>query len=260
MSTNIPKFKTFFLFVSSLLFVSCVCHAASTKTSASAFSGKPAQQQVFTYLKEKTGTVATIPAYPQQSVIAWTVQRHREEKANAEARYTLVAEDLLIARKLLNSKDIRRQRQGLRLTHYTSVFVFNKLGDKWLYARIFEGFLLPHLSVAHVEQWQDLSQQRLAEGGASAFEQAGEKENQVKALRLLLRLQPEQNTQDWARGELAQVLASLNRYAEAISELKAIKSPNMNNIKKLIPRYEQRLRELQSQRQKSTKQAEPKKG
>lgn len=218
---------------------------------ASAFSNEPAQGQTFDYLKEKSGIMPAMPQYPQHSVIAWVAERHRQEHKDNKSKYAIAGEDLLIVRKLLSDKSPQRQRQGMRLAQYTGVFIFNKLRDKWLYARVYEGFLLPHLSVAYAERWQDLSRQRIAESAASAFEQADEKENQIKALRLLLELQTEQNTQDWTRGELSQVLASQGRYEEAIAQLKAIQSAGMSNVKKLMPQYEKLLQE-QEQRKKSS--------
>lgn len=210
-------------------------------------------QEMFGYLEGKTGNVATLPKYSEKDLMAWSLKRYRDSATNQDQKvlYSFVAEDLLIAQKLLKQDNLQRQRQGMRLAQRTNAFVFSTLKDKWLYARVYEQLLLPNLKVAYKERWQDLSQQRIVESAVGAFAQTGERDKQIAVLQLLLEPGTNQNTMDWARGQLAQVLASQKRYKEAITHLQAIESPNMSNVKKLIPQYEKQLQKQDEQQQKN---------
>lgn len=243
-----------FLFVGSFAMEVSAAPSDTTKSTAQPptnvqlkSKSEQTQEELFDYLDKKVKSSLTSPEYPQDGLITWALKRHNESGKDAQAQYKVAGEELRIVQSLLGEKGKQRQRQGLRLAQYTNSFVFDKLKDKWLYARVYEAFFLPHLDVAYQERWQDLSKQRIMEGAAGAFGLTGEKDKQIAALNLLLDLDAEQNTLDWAHGTLAQVLASQGKYEEAIAHLQLIESSSMSSVKNLIPRYQELLQKKKSE-------------
>lgn len=214
---------------------------------------------VFQYLKTKTNEDVAMPLFPANSVSNWSWQRYKLVRDNPTKLYKWANENLLVAQKLLSSSKVVEKRQGLLLARDTNTSIAVKLKDKWLYARVFDFFLLPHIAVADDKVWGNLSRQRIIEGACAAYEATQELEKQIEVLRWLIDLaqnddeEDSQNTVDWARGQLAQALALQKKYSEAIVELKAIRSDEMSEIKNLIPVYEKKLQEEKIENQEEKK-------
>lgn len=200
------------------------------------------QEQALAYIDQHSKRKTSGLPKSDNSLVAWFSKRY-EVSATKESLYALAGDGLRVARALLLHKNQYRRRQGLRLGILVSNLVGGDLEDRWLQARIYEGFLLPNLTLAYKQTWQDLSQQRLLEGAAAAFSQASEEAEQLRVLRALLKLSTNQNTKDWTHGQVAQVLASQKKYAEAITHLKAINSSSMSGMKSLLAEYEKKLHE-----------------
>ena len=185
-----------------------------------------------------------VAEYPKTNTIPWALARYRTAPNDPAAYYTLVYQDLKMAQRLLGTGDLTRQREGMRLASIAQLCAFDTLSDKRLYARIFEGFLLPYLPSAYAEKWQDLSRQQIVEGAYGAFAGSGEIDKQIALLRFYLTLTShqaaDQNDADWARDQLAQALAGQGKYAEAIQALQSIQAANFA-IKQLIPVYQKQL-------------------
>lgn len=132
--------------------------------------------------------------------------------------------------------------------------------EKWLLARVYQGFILPNISLANVQRWRDPSRQRLLEAAITAFGDAGEVDIQKRVLEWLLGLgakpgassvQVDANTLDWTRGTLASLLmqpadaprADLER---ALMLLQSIQSPDMKGFKHLQTLLETRLQNASS--------------
>ena len=177
----------------------------------------------------------------------------------------LAGEHLRVAEQLLGSNVSSVRRDGFLLVCETANFVSAKLPKEYfLLARIYEGFVLPHIALANVESWKYPSRQRLIESAYSTFERAKESEKQVKMLEWLLSLgqkskefavpkkaqtatvQIDLNTHDWARGTLASLLlknpqASRAEIERAIQLLEEIESPQMSGFELLKPQAQKRL-------------------
>ena len=138
--------------------------------------------------------------------------------------------------------------------------------DKWTLARIYEGFLLPKVTLANTELWQDPSRSRILEDGVSAFSNAGERDKQIRVLEWILSVgerkpensaktnEPEPltlklNTLDWARGTLAATLSSPKDakrpdLERAVTLLESIQSNDMKGFVHLHSVLKQRLENL----------------
>jgi hypothetical protein len=165
-----------------------------------------------------------MPDFPTRKLLVWIDGRSAGVASDDKARYILLGEHLLIAQKLLESKDVLTRKQGYRIAGESANFAAAKItADKWLLARIYEGFLLPQVSLANVEVWQDPSRSRILESAVSAFANADERDKQTRVLEWILSLEEndsktsdmnstatplkvKRNTLDWARGTLASVL------------------------------------------------------
>ena len=198
-----------------------------------------------------------LPSYPETGLLGWSLRRyHIVPASNPKALYALVYEDLLIAQKLLTGTNLARQREGMHLALNAERCAHVTLKDNPLSANIYEGFLLPYLSGAYPEKWQDLSRQQIVEGAESVYAENGETQKQIALLQLYLSITAHQtanqNDADWARGQLAQTLAGQGRYGKAIALLQAIQTPNMA-FKQLIPSYQVQWDKQKQQKQKQKK-------
>lgn len=217
---------------------------------------------MFEHLQDKAGITPALPDFPREKLILWINQRQKTFADDEKSRYLFVYEQLLVAQKLLAERDNKIRSQGLLVASETANYAAATLPkDSILLARIYEGVLLPYISLAHVERWQDPSRQRLIEAASSAFANAGESDKQQKMLEWLLELgqpaspsdssrtsavQLDQNTLDWTRGTLAVLLsqspqASNSDLQRALALLHAISSPNMSGFKHIETRLQARL-------------------
>lgn len=138
--------------------------------------------------------------------------------------------------------------------------------DKWLLARLYEGFLLPHVSLANAAMWQDPARGRLLEAAVGAFGNAGEADKQRAVLEWLVAIAQKPastnpnaltldlNTRDWARSTLAALLfqgrdATTQDLERALALLQAVESPAMKNLGQLQERVQTQLAKLQSRPQ-----------
>lgn len=235
-------------------------------------SKAPAYQEVraalFAHLEAKDGSQMTIPDFPAQKLMVWIDRRSASVNAEEKSCYTLLGEHLLIAQKLLNSEDVPTRKQGFWIASESANFAAAKLkSDKWLLARIYEGFLLPQVNLANVELWQDPSRSRVMENGVSAFANAGERDKQTRVLEWIISigekstetptgksdvtsLTVSSNTLDWARGTLAALLFEVPDVKRpdlerALALLQVIQSPDMKGFKHLQERVQARLDQLE---------------
>lgn len=136
---------------------------------------------------------------------------------------------------------MRQQRRGLRVAYNANFVVAARLKDDWLCAHLFDGFLVPFQAAASLGESETLGQQRLLQDAANAYRRVKATDKQVAVLRALVEVAQrakDADGADWARVKLADGLAAQGNYAEAIANLKAIKSPNMSGSKKRIPQLE----------------------
>lgn len=228
----------------------------------------PAYEEVraalFAHLEAKAGGALTIPDFPTQKLMVWMDGRAAGASTDEKTRYSLLGEHLLIAQRLLKSEDMPTRKQGFWIASESANFAAAKIKtDKWLLARIYEGFLLPKVSLANVELWQDPSRNRILEDGVSAFGNAGERDRQTRVLEWIISigekntkspneksdatsLTVSSNTLDWARGTLAALLFEVSDVKRpdlerALTLLQAIQSPGMKGFKRLQERVQARL-------------------
>jgi hypothetical protein len=229
---------------------------------------KEVRAALFAHLNAKAESTITIPNFPTQKLLVWIDQRSAGVASDEKARYILIGEHLLIAQKLLESADMPTRKQGYWIAGESANFAAAKItADKWLLARIYEGFLLPHVSLANVELWQDPSRSRILESAVSAFDRAGERDKQARVLEWIISLagkdsktpdtnnaakplKVNSNTLDWARGTLASLLfevPDLKRpdVERSLALLQSIQSPDMKGFKRLQGRVQARMEQLQ---------------
>ena len=205
-----------------------------------------------------------MPELPGDNLVAWFYNRQAESsssKVNDKDRLTVIGQHLRIAEKLLDEKDPTLRARGLLVASETANFVAAHLPkEKWLLARIYQGFLLPSIALAHVESWQSPSRQNLIQNASYAFAGADESELQIKMLQWLLTLgekegtgqtalQIDTNTLDWARGTFAALLvrspkAPLSDLERAEQLLKSIQSPDMKGFSRLQTQVQKRIAQL----------------
>jgi hypothetical protein len=272
--------KTFFAFASMFLWnsfnpifaVPAIIDAPiQNQTSSTKISPQEeVRAAVFTHLEKLSESKSQIPDFPSEKLLLWVDGRHGAVSQTPKARYTLLCEHLLIAQLLLKSDDLSMRKRGFWIASESANFASAKLPkDKWLLSRIFEGFLLPYVSLANAEVWQDPSRQRVIEGAVSAFANSKERPKQISVLEWLLLIGERQkepnlkttnpnalvletNTLDWARGTLANVLftspdATKDELERSLSLLVSIQSPDMAGFQHLRKRVQARLDEFPKQ-------------
>lgn len=234
----------------------------------------PAYQAVrlalFAHLEKQAGEKMKLPKFPSQRLLVWVDGRHAKVEKKSKAYYSLLFEHLLIAQKLLSNDDLAIQKQGFWIASESANFATALLkSDTWLLARIYEAFLLPKVSLANVELWQDPSRGRILEAGVSAFGNAGERDKQIGVLEWLLSIGVknridestttkkdsfvlETNTLDWARGTLASLLFQMPNptrpdLVRALALFESIESPHMKGFKHLQEQVQIRLDQLKEQ-------------
>ncbi len=238
---------------------------------------KAVRAELFAHIQKQTQVESTLPSFPAPSnkteevedssepdeLSLWVEQRAEEaSKGDDKARYSTLSEHLLIAQELLRKPDLEIRKQGFTIANDSANFAAAHLKqDKWLLARIYEGFLLPQISLAHIENSESPARQTVLEKSVSVFGSAGERPKQIAVLDWLLSIgdKPEAeikgnpdtltldtNTLDWARGTLAALLfespeVTQSERVRALSLLKSIQSPDMEGFKHLQRRVEASL-------------------
>lgn len=223
-----------------------------------------ARAAIWNRFEKELGIHAELPEFPSQKPVLWAANRHAASAQDSEARYVLIFEHLLVAQKLLDDPDLAVRKQGFWIASESANFAAAHLPkDRWLLARIYEGFLLPQVSLANTQRSQDPSRERVLEAAVSAFAEAGERDKQIKVLEWLLSLESkpskasaidssgpiltlETNTLDWARGTLASTLfeapdAKQVDLERALKLLQSIESPDMKGFQHLQTRVQARL-------------------
>lgn len=222
-----------------------------------------ARALLFEHLQKKAGATATMPTFPREKLILWISQQQQSVAPDEKARYLFLSEQLLVAQSLLGERDEKLRAQGLLVASESANYAGATLPkDTFLLARIYEGFLLPYISLASVERWRDPSRQRIIESASGVFAHAGEPDKQKKMLEWLLALgeakpnpkhpnatQLDPNTLDWTRGTLAVLLskpkdapaADLRR---ALALFQSIQSPTMSGFEHIEKQLQTRVDKL----------------
>ena len=194
------------------------------------------RKEVFAYLSGKVGRQLEAPKYPKNALIGWSMRSYQKAGDNSDQLYVVIYEQLLVAEQLFKDKETQQERRALRVCHNALFKIGMRLRDRWLAARVSDGFIFPHINAAQAGKGT-LSQARLIQDAASAFRLANEGDKQAKALKILIEVAEENkdiDVADWARVKLADVLAVQGHYQEAAEHLKAVTSPNMSGSKNRI--------------------------
>ena len=161
--------------------------AAPTSATPVISASETVQKLTFEHLEKQAGGAIKPPAFPDEKLLMWMDKRNETVTDNEKSRYKLLGEHLLIARQLLESDDVAARKRGFWMASESANFAAAKLNkDKWLLARIYEGFLLPRVALANTELWRDPSRSRILEAGVSAFANAGERDKQIRVLEWLI--------------------------------------------------------------------------
>lgn len=211
------------------------------------------QKRVFDYLLGKTGKLATTPTYPTNELLNWTRENYQGAGRNSQKMYVAIAQHLRAAQPLLSDENQQQNLRGLRVAYDASIKTAVQLKDKTLCALVFDGFIVPYLGSARSGESDLLSKQRLLQNAANAYRLTEESSKQIVVLNELVGVADAAGNvglADWARVKLAEVLETQERYSEAINNLQAVQSPNLQGSKKWIPALQKKL---QQQKQQSPK-------
>lgn len=256
------KQRVSYFFVGALFLLVCASPSWSAPVAPSKLSAaqspQNAREAVLAHIAKESGVPVLLPEHPSQGLRGWLSERQSRTLTTKEAQYQFLGEQLLVAQALFQQKTTSERGQGLLVAGESASFAAAHLrSDRWLLARIYQGFILPYISLAHIQRWRDPSRQRLIEAAVGAFERAEEFDVQQRVLEWLLEigerppskstdLQIDLNTLDWTRGTLASLLAKSSEASRADLEralalLRAIQSPDMKGFKRLQDRIEKRL-------------------
>lgn len=107
------------------------------------------QEKTFNYLKKKIGQEISIPEFPKDGLIRWSVKRI-QSASDEKATYRAIYENLLIAQRLLPNKGTvgDQTRRGMRLARYAGLVANTKIRDRSLLRLFMKDFfyhtLMPH--------------------------------------------------------------------------------------------------------------------
>ena len=212
------------------------------------------QAAAFDYLAQKCGQRLQAPHYPRDRLLQWNyaqfaVVRDGEVVAIEDPKvlYPAIYRSLLIARDLLQSSDVRQRRRGMVLVDAVGTHASATLRDANLTVQIKNGWLLPFLADAYEDDTRALSRYNVLREAAGAYKQNGETARYGAALQALEVLAESYyardsklwaNGADWVHIKLGEFYQNEKRYAEAIAQFKAIRTPSMSAAKVLIPELE----------------------
>ena len=198
------------------------------------------QAAVFAHIEEKVGHKITLPDYPKdspQAIIDWyhtrwfdftqVADKKAYAKKNLDEIYTRHTEDLLVVQQCLKSTDFWWRQKGQSLARMAALRGPLYTEDTWLGARIYEGFILPHMDLAYDKPWYGQSWSYMLQDAAARFERNKEYESQFKILKLHLYIETIPNRRDRSRNELAWTLEKLERYDEAITVWQSVEDKSM---------------------------------
>lgn len=221
----------------------CAAPADNPAPVAKVLSAAQSRDRALTYLQDKAGAPFTLPSLAAaQSPIAWWEERRAQVAKAPAARFELVGQTLLLSQSLLEQSDVGTRKRGFVLASQISKFVSGNLpAEKWLLARLYQGFVLPYLTLANVEVQSYPSRQRTLEAAVASFGNADEVPTQKRVLEWMISsatktdstIAVDDNTLDWARGTLAALLtqpkdaspADLKRALELLRNLKPENAP-----------------------------------
>lgn len=167
------------------------------------------------------------------------------EQADTYAEmYELIGQQLWVARRLLSSAHPDIGRVGLGMARQAAWDSLRYAQNPWLGARIYEGYLLPHLVLADTaDRRAALSLENLANECARVFQQADEPANVVRTWQRVLAVVTTPQGKDWARVQLAQVCEQQGQYAQALRWLKQVQRTNdFASAMRRVPWLEQRVK------------------
>ena len=156
------------------------------------------------------------------------------------AFYGAMGDSLLIAQNFLRSGDVQQQRRGLRIALIATRWCSSVPENTKMIGQIYDGWIMPYINAARPESWKDIGRAELLKSAARAYHVTGEKTKRAGALRLLLASDVNANTRDQTRVQLAEVLADLKRYSEAIALVQKLESPEMQGTKTWISELKQK--------------------
>lgn len=197
-----------------------------------------AQNRVFQEAQEKSGGMVVTPRPPADALMNWQYYRYYPQGDDTDIAapidhkelYVLVAEDLLLAQKLLAQKDLRQQRRGLQLMFRTTLNTDMRLKDEKLTAKIYDAFMLPFLQAANADPVDGLSRTAILQNACGIYKKANDIDKFEASLRVLVSLANAAHApqiRDWSRYTLAIFYADQNKFGEAIDVMQSVSTPGL---------------------------------
>lgn len=208
----------------------------------------PRKHAAFDYLKEKVGAVVPMTPFPEDSnsIMPWSTVYYQQIGAFKAPKefYRKYYGDLLLAEHLLHAKNIWRRRAGLAMVWQTVSIAWDYQHDYPFIVDLYEGWLLPNLTLEAPESWvAPINRQAVLQGAWAIYKTVGETDRSICALQILVRGSAQINEADWARFQLAQIYQTRGQYPTALYWLNAIISPSMSGLKADIPMLEEKIRQ-----------------
>lgn len=154
--------------------------------------------------------------------------RPRFEAAQTYAvMYELIGQQLWVAQRLFTSANPEHRRSALGLARQAAWDADRYTENPWLAARIYEGYILPHLELADATNRRAaLSLDNLVQECTRIFRMVEEPENILRTYKLVLASAKTPQQKDQARVQLSRAYEQDGDYARALDCLKQVQLTN----------------------------------
>jgi hypothetical protein len=141
--------------------------------------------------------------------------------------YAMIGQQLWVANRLFTSANPDHGRVALSLARQAAWDASRYTENPWLAARIYQGYIIPHLELADAnDRRATLSLENLIGECTRLFRDLDEKDSILRLHKVLLAEATTPQRKDWARWQLAQVYEQEGEYARALRYLKQIERTN----------------------------------
>lgn len=172
-------------------------------------------------------------------------QREQFQKAGTYSEmYRLIGQELWLASRLLEARNPDVARLGVTTALEAARHALNDAQNGWVAARICEGYVWPHLSLADdANRRSPFHPENLLREIAEIFQRNDEPHNVVRTYQASLSLASTTGRRDWARIQIAGAYEQAGDLRNAVRYLKQVEDTNDNRwVLRRLPRMEQQLK------------------
>jgi tetratricopeptide (TPR) repeat protein len=178
---------------------------------------------------------ATVPLTKARAELVRDVEQKLAAAPTYAAIYHLIGQELWVADRLLESKNVDHRREGMQLALAASRHALDPAVNGWVAARICEGYLLPNLDAAdEVTPRSPLSFDNLVRQCANLFGRNEEYPNAARVYEMCLAKAANATRADWARYQIADAYQQGGDPKTALTYLKQVQNTNDNRLNRRI--------------------------